>query len=143
MPLEGFYEWQAQPPEFQRTVPFYITVADQPLFALAGLWDVSYREDGTAIESFTVITMPANTLMAEIHNSKKQGSKRTLLAPDARRLPAILVKENQDIWLRGSSDDAYAALKQYPADLMFAVPVSSRVNAVRNKGPELTQAIDI
>ena len=143
MSLEGFYEWQAQPADFHRTVPYYITVADQPIFALAGLWEVSYRDDGTAVESFTVITMPANALMAEIHNSKKRGGKRVLLAPDARRMPAILTKEDQGIWLHGSMDDAFAALKQYPPDLMLAIPVSSRVNAVRQNEPELIQSVDI
>lgn len=38
--LSGFYEWQAQPPDWQRTVPYYITLADQETFILAGLWDL-------------------------------------------------------------------------------------------------------
>ena len=143
VPLKGFYEWQAQAPDYQRTVPFYISVADQDLFALAGLWEVSRKEDGTAVESFTVITMPANPLIAEIHNSKKAGAKRIVLPPGDRRMPAIVAKEDQDRWLRSSVDEAFAVLKQYPADLMLAVPVSARVNSVKNNGAELIQPVAI
>ncbi len=87
MALSGFYEWQAQPPDWQVAVPFYITVVDQDPFFLAGLWDRSVTESGEVIESCTVITMPANELMADIHNSKKNAGKRVLLAPEDRRMP--------------------------------------------------------
>jgi putative SOS response-associated peptidase YedK len=44
-PVRGFYEWQAQPPDRQRTVRHYITVNDQKLFRFAGLWDRSTKPD--------------------------------------------------------------------------------------------------
>ena len=143
VPLKGFYEWQAQAPDWQRTVPFFISVVDQTIFALAGLWEISHKADGTAVESFTVITMPANPLMADIHNSKKKGSTRIVLPPEDRRMPAIVAQDHQETWLRGTIDEAFAVLKQYPADLMFAVPVSARVNSVKNNDAELIQAVDI
>jgi hypothetical protein len=57
-PVRGFYEWQAQPPDWQRTVRHYITVNDQKLFCFAGSWDRSTKPDGTLVESVTIITMP-------------------------------------------------------------------------------------
>lgn len=135
--LSGFYEWQAQPPDWQVAVPFYITVVDQDPFFLAGLWDRSVTETGEAIESCTVITMPANELMADIHNSKKSAGKRVLLPPEDRRMPAILAVEDHATWLSGTPEEAFAVLKQFPSGEMFAYPVSNLVNSNRNDGPDL------
>jgi len=41
---EGFYEWRAQPPDWQKTVPHYISLPDREVFATAGLWDESATE---------------------------------------------------------------------------------------------------
>lgn len=135
--LSGFYEWQAQPPDWQVAVPFYITVVDQDPFFLAGLWDRTVNEAGETIESCTVITMPANELMADIHNSKKTAGKRVLLAPEDRRMPAILAKEDHQAWLTGTPEQAFSVLKQFPSGEMFAYPVSNLVNSNRNDGPDL------
>jgi len=56
LPASGFYEWHANADRSK--TPFYITCADQPVFGFAGLWDSSKREDGTLLESCTIITMP-------------------------------------------------------------------------------------
>ncbi|MDY6944471.1 MAG: SOS response-associated peptidase [Pseudomonadota bacterium] len=135
--LSGFYEWQAQPPDWQVTLPYYITVVDQDPFFLAGLWDRCVTESGDVIESCTVITMPANELLADIHNSKKAGGKRVLLTAEERRMPAILAEQDHESWLSGTPAAAFAALKQFPAGLMFAYPVSNLVNSNRNDGQEL------
>lgn len=128
IPGAGFYEWHINADGNKQ--PYYITCADQALFGFAGLWDSSKREDGTVIESFTIITMPANSLMAEIHN-----------APDRQRMPAILLPADRHAWLIGTIDEARAVLKAYPADLMVAWPVSTRVNAPRNNDAGLIEAI--
>ena len=74
-PAAGFYEWHVN--DDGSKTPFYITMADQPMFGFAGLWDRSVSAEGVALESCTIITMPPNALMAEIHNAKQ-------------RMPAIL-----------------------------------------------------
>ncbi len=89
------------------------------MFGFAGLWDRSVREDGTAIESCTIITLPASPLMAEIHNAKK-------------RMPAILRGEDHERWLAGSPEEARAALRQYPDELLHAWKVGPRVNSPKN-----------
>jgi putative SOS response-associated peptidase YedK len=128
VPCAGFYEWHINADGNKQ--PYYITCADQALFGFAGLWDSSKREDGTLIESFSIITMPANSLMAEIHN-----------APDRQRMPAILLLADRHAWLMGTIDEARALLKAYPAELMVAWPVSTRVNAPRNNDAKLIEAI--
>ena len=119
----GFYEWQLQA-DGKTKIPYYITLNDQDCFGIAGLWDRSIDAAGTAIESCTIITLPANALMAQIHNTK-------------HRMIAILAKEDRDTWLEGSTEEAFAVLKQYPDTHMVARPVSTRVNSPKNNDPAL------
>jgi putative SOS response-associated peptidase YedK len=129
VPALGFYEWHLT--EDGRKQPFYIRCADQIVHGFAGLWDASTRADGVVIESFTIITLPANRLMAGIHN-----------APGKQRMPVILDRADYEPWLAGSTDQARAVLKQYPAESMLAWPVSTRVNTPKNNDPGLVEPLD-
>jgi putative SOS response-associated peptidase YedK len=122
LPAAGFYEWHVN--DDGSKTPFYVTMADQPVFGFAGLWDRSVTAEGAALESCTIITMPPNALMAEIHNAKQ-------------RMPAILQSQDIEAWLSGSLDDAKGALKPYPDDLMHAQKVSTRVNSPKNNDENL------
>ena len=123
VPARGFYEWQTQP-DGKRRIPYYIHLDDQEIFAFAGLWDSSRTAEGHWIESCVHITMPANALLAEIHNTQ-------------RRMPAILARQDREAWLQGSPEEAWAALKPYPDEHMVAWPVSTRVNKPDNDDAEL------
>jgi putative SOS response-associated peptidase YedK len=122
----GFYEWHLNVDGTK--TPFLVTCVDQPVFCFAGLWDRSVTDAGDAIESCTIITMPPNPLMAEIHNAKQ-------------RMPSILTHDDIEAWLAGTSDEARQVLKQYPADLMYAHPVSTRVNSPKNNDGTLLQVL--
>lgn len=123
----GFYEWQVAP-DGKTKVPFYIHTNDQEIFAFAGLWDSSRTDTGEVIESVTHITVAANSLVAEIHNTKQ-------------RMPAMLEKTAREAWLTGTADEAWATLTPYPDDLMVAWPVSKRVNSPKNNEPTLIEPI--
>jgi putative SOS response-associated peptidase YedK len=96
--------------------------------SFAALWDRSIRADRTVIESFTIITVPANDLMAKIH--------------DEKRMPAILHMEDVAMWLTGTPEQARAALIQYPDDQLRAYKVSPRVNSPKNDDETLMAAIE-
>jgi putative SOS response-associated peptidase YedK len=103
------------------------------VFGFAALWDRSVKDDGTVVESCAHITLAANELMADVHNSGNH----------PQRMPAILRREDHEAWLSGTSQQARAVLRQYPAELMDAYEVSTRVNSVRNNSPDLMDpAID-
>jgi putative SOS response-associated peptidase YedK len=119
----GFYEWHLD--DQGRKAPYYIHLADRNIFAFAALWDRSVRADGNAVESVVHITMPANGLMREVHNAGN----------NPHRMPAILRREDHETWLSGGLDEARSVLKQYPADLMVAYPVTAAVNSPRNDSP--------
>lgn len=126
LPASGFYEWHVN--ENGTKQPFAIEVTDQPVFGFAGLWDRSIKPDGTAIESCTIITLPASPLMAEIHNAK-------------RRMPAILAAQDRDVWLSANVTAARALLKQYPDELLHAWQISPRVNVPKNNDATLLESL--
>jgi len=83
----------------------------------------------TTVLSCAVMTLPANGLLAEIHNAKQ-------------RMPLMLPPEAVDLWLTGTPEQARTLLVPYPAELMHAYPVSKRVNTPRNDDPELIAIIE-
>jgi len=125
----GFYEWHVD--GRGRKVPYLIQLADQPFFAFASLWERSRKPDGTQLESCVLITMPGNDLMREIHNT----------GANPYRMPALLAREDWELWLTGNPAEARAALRQYPADRMDAHEVSPRVNTPKNNDESLTEPV--
>jgi putative SOS response-associated peptidase YedK len=87
IPLTGFYEWKWLNAGGTKKEKYLITTADNEIFSLAGLWNEwTNPSNGQKINTYTILTMEADELMAEIHNSKK-------------RMPVILTKEGEYEWL--------------------------------------------
>ena len=127
VPADGFYEWQ--PTGGKAKQPYLIQMLDHAPFAFAGLWE-SWQDKATGevIQSCTIITCPPNTLTAPIHN----------------RMPAILAREDYAAWLgeeAASPERLKAMLKPFDAAAMEAVAISTKVNSVKNDGPELVERV--
>jgi putative SOS response-associated peptidase YedK len=114
--MGGFYEPHLEPDGTR--VPYFLKLLDREVFGVAGLWDRSRSSDGSWVLSCTLITLPANRLLAEVHNAKQ-------------RMPAILAEADHERWLAGAKDEAKAALRPYPDEQLLAWPVSRRVNNPR------------
>ena len=121
-PVSGFYEWQVTESGKQ---PWYIHLAKQETFALAGLWERS-----ADVESATIVTMPANELMAQIHNTKK-------------RMPLVLDPEAFSAWLGDDRVAAQSLLQSYPSGRMEAWPVSTYVNKPANNDKRCIEPVQI
>ena len=115
--VDGFYEWKRQDNAKQ---PYYIHMAGDEPFAMAGLWEFWQGADGSVIESCAIITTTPNELMADIHD----------------RMPVILAPDDYTAWL-DHSQTPEQLLKSYPAELMDAYPVSTQVNSPKNNHAEL------
>lgn len=118
VPVDGWFEWQEI--EGQKTKqPWYITLSDQQPTALAGLWERWQGQDGSEIESCTIIVTSGNELMQPIHD----------------RMPVILPKADWEQWLDCKNTDAkglQAMLTQYPSEEMVAWPVTTLVNSPKH-----------
>ena len=127
VPAEGFYGWQLIPNAPRQ--PWFIGLADKELMAFAALWDRSVKADRTVVESFTIITLPANEFMAKIDNENQ-------------RMPAILHREDVETWLTGTPEQARATLVPFPAEQLHAHKVSTRVSSPKNDDESLMEAIE-
>ena len=126
VPADGFYEWQKLGKKEKQ--PYNIGMADDSLFAFAGLWERWHDPAGTPLNSFTILTTDANALVSGIHD----------------RMPVIIKPENYDLWLDpGMTDPAGVAdmLKPLDARLMKKYPVSARVGNADNDDPEIIKEI--
>ncbi len=91
--VDGFYEWQhvasvnkKGKKEVDKRRHLIMTTSGAP-FQLACLYsDWYYPDIGATIKTVSILTRPANSLMAHIHNTKK-------------RMPVILDNEMADNWL--------------------------------------------
>ena len=125
IPVSGFYEWQMQP-NSKIKKPYYIYLKNKKPFTLAGIWDHWNSPDGKPIQSFTILTCPANPLVAEIHNDKK-------------RMPVILDKKEEQLWLDPNINNLHQleeVLRPYPSQKMEAYEVTTLVNNARNDDPK-------
>jgi putative SOS response-associated peptidase YedK len=117
IPADGFYEWTVG--NGGKKQPIHFHLPGYELFAFAGLWTArSDKETGEVTESCTIVTTRANNLVAPVHD----------------RMPVILPRELEDVWLDPSvsKEHALSLLQPYPPELMRALPASTRVNSVRN-----------
>ena len=111
--MGGFYEPHLN--EDGSRDQFFVCLEDHEVFGVAGLWERSRRADGSCLFSCTLITVPANPLLAAVHNAKQ-------------RMPAILAASDYDHWLSGPPLQARSLLRPYADGSMRAWKVSRRVN---------------
>ena len=117
---DGFYEWQ-KVGDGKR--PVYIRLKSGQPFGLAGLYETWRSPEGEEIMTCAIITTEPNELMQPIHD----------------RMPVIIPKDNQDLWLDPQVQEEAVLrdlLAPYPADAMQAYPVSRRVNSPANNSAE-------
>ena len=120
----GFYEWQKTPGKSKQ--PYWIGMKDGGEFDMAGLWESwKDRTSGEVIESFTIITTDANTLVARIHD----------------RMPVIIDPNDFDTWLSAPSPPTQL-LRPYEAEAMESYPVSTWVNRVAHDDPRCIERVE-
>ena len=132
IPATGYYEWATEHGDFPPKQPFYLRSqkeAERLLFA--GIYDSWIDSNGEKFESAAIITREAVGKLAPIHH----------------RMPTFLPRDRWDTWLDPElrEIDAIRSLLDFPdpTGSLQADPVSTRVNFVRNNGPELILPIEL
>ncbi|MDZ4839433.1 MAG: SOS response-associated peptidase [Bacteroidota bacterium] len=119
--LDGFYEWQHL---YGKTYPHYIYSKSSEYICIGGLYTHSNLVANAAL-SCTMITTPANELMAKIHNTKL-------------RMPLIIREEDREMWLNGELPDAYSLMKPAHNDYLDAHTIKPiRPQSVNPNDPDL------
>jgi len=124
IPADGFYEWE--PKELGRT-PHWVYRADGHPMVFAGIW-ASRLDPETEVwrRTCSIITTGAEGVITSIHD----------------RMPVSLVPEVWDPWLDRELRDPQAVgglLQPIDPENIMEHAVSSRVNSVKNNGPELRE----
>jgi len=116
---DGFYEWHRQG---EVKIPYYISLASEEPFAIAGLWEQWRDRDGDeTLQTVTLVTTEANEYLATLHN----------------RMPVILEPGRAQRWLEG--DETLLSHAQTDCPKLRAWPVDRRVNNARNEGDDLIE----
>ena len=125
---DSFYEWVRVSKSKQ---PIRILLDSEKPFAFAGIWE-SWKDpndpNADAVESCSIITTHANTLIQPIHD----------------RMPVILPRELESDWLDlDNTDTSFLREIMIPFDpgLMKCYPVSQAVNSTKNEGKDLITPI--
>ena len=122
---DGFFEWKKI--SSNEKIPYRITMRDNSLFAMAGIWDSWKEKTGELINSFSIITISPNNLMEQIHS----------------RMPVIIEKDDEQKWLLENDPEFLKTLlKPFNSNLMTAYPVSKLVNSPVNDNPEILKAVN-
>ena len=84
VPANGFYEWRH---EGKEKIPHFVYLKNQDIFSFAGIFENwTNKETGEIINTYSILTAPANELMSYVHNNRE-------------RMPVILRKEDEEYWL--------------------------------------------
>lgn len=130
VPMDGFFEWRTVAvdgvvPSGPKQPVYAVRRDGQPL-AAAGLWTTWRGDDGASLHTCCLLTTEANGTMSPIHD----------------RMPVILEHDDWGDWLGGGIDDAVALMGPAADSVLMVHPVSTRVNSVRNDGPDLVDPLD-
>jgi putative SOS response-associated peptidase YedK len=91
--------------------------------SLAGLWERWKSPEGEDLETCTILTTAANSLVKKLHD----------------RMPVILHRAEFDIWLDRDIDDMSRLTElfhPYPSDQLEEDVVTTDVNSLKNDSPD-------
>jgi putative SOS response-associated peptidase YedK len=126
IPISGFYEWKRHGTARR---PFRISLREDPIMSLAGIWDAWRAGTKDERHSFSILTTAANEFMSAIHD----------------RMPVILSRSDEEAWLDpgfGNRVSLERLLKPCPSELLEGAEVSTLVNSTKNNSPELLKPVE-
>jgi putative SOS response-associated peptidase YedK len=114
IPASGFYEWGVD--AAGKKQPFFARPRSEPLLAIAGLWERWRTPSGEPLETCVIVTTDANATLAPIHD----------------RMPVLLARAAQNVWLDARSDVATITELAARGPELETWPVGTAVNDPRN-----------
>jgi putative SOS response-associated peptidase YedK len=122
IPADGYYEWKR---EGKTKTPFRIMLSSDDAFAFAGIWDSWERKSGEIINTYTIITTAANSIVSEIYD----------------RMPVIIPQDLEKAWIRKDLKDHEISdmLKAYDSKKMTYYKAHRSVNNADHDSLECIQ----
>lgn len=112
IPADGFYGWKKLGKK--TSVPYRFVVKTQGLISFPGLWEEFEDTEGMQIQTFTIVTIPANTVVSAVQE----------------RMPVILNRETEKVWLDKNSTEEklLTLLSAVDKTELSYYPVSPRIS---------------
>jgi putative SOS response-associated peptidase YedK len=116
---ERFYEWRH---EGNNKIQYNISLKDQEVFAMGGIYTVwKEPKTGEKRSTFAIVTVPANEMMAYIHNSKQ---RMPLILPPGKELEWLqpdLSQQQLNFLMRPYRNTDMLATRQMQAGQQFSL----------------------
>lgn len=125
VPASGYYEWRMLA-DGKSKQPYFVHAANAPIMLFAGLWERWQRGANQAIESYSIVTMPAAGAVSAVHD----------------RMPLILPPALLRDWIYAGAQDAAALALAAPIPELAFHEVGTAVGNVRNEGAWLIEVLD-
>ncbi len=125
IPASGFFEWGTT---LTGKAPHYVTMRDGSPLAFAGIWDSWKTPEGNVLESCSILTTAANSIVSPLHD----------------RMPVILHPTELDLWLDRSMnnpENLKRLYQPYPSESMQEWEVSKLVNKPDHETPDTIQPV--
>jgi len=121
VPADGFYGWKKV--SKRSTIPYRFTLASKSIFSFPALWEEYDDEEGNFFHTFTIITLPANQLVA----------------PTSETMPAILDEAAEKNWLdkNTSESDLLKLLSPLSHEALHNYTISPQIYLLSNDRPSL------
>ena len=117
----GFFEWQHRN---NKKNPFYIFPKNNEVLLFGGIYNDWFDPNHSKwIRTFSIITKEANSLMSEIHNTKK-------------RMPLIIPHSLAKDWILGDSIQRFQISNEDSENYLTAYEVDPRLNSPKNNRNE-------
>lgn len=120
IPASGFYEWRTIG---SRKQPYFITIKDQLLLGMAGIWSIWQNAQGERYSTCAILTQPATEKIKQVHD----------------RCPVIISSQYYSSWLTAKTMTAVEAQSFFLTvnDQNSVIQaVASRMNRADIEGPE-------
>lgn len=121
IPADGFYSWK----KFGKKsmIPWRFTMKNKSIFSMAGLWEEYDDEEGNDFHTFTLLTVPANAFVVSV----------------CERMPAILTKETERVWLDKNTDESslMKLVAPFSSEAFDGFAVSPQLNSISFDRPSL------
>ncbi len=121
IPADGFYAWKKVGKK--TSIPYRFFLKSKSIFSLGGLWEEYEDENEETHHTFSIITVKSNSLVT----------------PVSERMPLMLDKATEGIWLNKNSvdTDLLPLLKSSDESKMDCYTVSPRISSLSNNSATL------
>ncbi|MGC1243495.1 MAG: SOS response-associated peptidase [Chryseosolibacter sp.] len=121
IPADGFYGWKKVGKK--TSIPFRFVIKTKGIFSFPALWEEFEDTDGHQIQTFTIITVPADHIVNTVQE----------------RMPVILNRQTEKVWLdkESAEENLLEILSSKESTEINYYPVSPRISQMDVDVPSL------